>query len=135
MSLMLNMSDIEAVNVGKRIFTDKSVYVIVQDCLGWKSMAMFLGLIWASTRRTLEHANYILAGLGALVIANIVRVFSTVYLAEAGIISFEIIHGVLWRWSLSIVVLGLWLYWLKNRKDEERFESRIREHLNEINSE
>jgi exosortase/archaeosortase family protein len=130
---MINIAGIEAISTGTHIFTDKSVYVIVQDCLGWKSMAAFLGLMWASTKRTLEYANFILAGIGALFVANIFRVFTTVYLAEAGIISFEIIHGVLWRWSLTVIVLGLWIYWLKMRKDENRFDSRIREHLSDLN--
>lgn len=130
---MINGFGIEAMSTGTRIFTDKSVYVIVQDCLGWKSMAMFLGLMWASTKRTLEYANFIIAGIGILFVANIVRVFTTVYLAEAGIISFEIIHGVLWRWSLTVIVLGLWVYWLKERKQENRFDTRIKEHLTDLN--
>lgn len=130
---MINGAGIEAISTGTRIFTDKSVYVIVQDCLGWKSMAMFLGLMWASTKRTLEYANFIIGGIGVLFIANIVRVFSTVYLAEAGIISFEIIHGILWRWSLTVIVLGLWIYWLKKRKHENRFDNRIKDYLSDLN--
>lgn len=130
---MINGAGIEAISKGTRIFTDKSVYIIVQDCLGWKSMAMFLGLMWASTKRTLEYANFIIAGIGILFVANIFRVFTTVYLAEAGIISFDIIHGILWRWSLTVIVLGLWVYWLKKRKQENRFEARIKNHLSDLN--
>ena len=129
---MIKAAGIDAFSTGTRIFTDKSIYIIVQDCLGWKSMAAFLGLMWASTKRTLEYANFIMAGLGVLIVANIIRVFTTVYLAEAGVISFEIIHGILWRWSLTVVVLGLWIYWLKLKKDEKRFDSRIRSHLTEL---
>jgi len=132
---MLKSSGIEATSTGIRILTDKSVYVIVQDCLGWKSMAMFVALIYASTKRTLEYADYIIGGLLVIFIANILRVFSTIYLAEAEIISFEVIHGVLWRWSLTLIVLGLWIYWLRQRKTENRFKSRIRSHMNSIKSE
>jgi len=135
MSWMLKSSGIEATSTGIRILTDKSVYVIVQDCLGWKSMAMFVALIYASTKRTLEYADYIIGGLLVIFIANILRVFSTIYLAEAEIISFEVIHGVLWRWSLTLIVLGLWIYWLRQRKTENRFKSRIRSHMNSIKSE
>lgn len=132
MSWLLNASGIEAMNTGTRIFTEKSIYVIVQDCLGWKSMSMFVALVYASTQRTLEYANYILGGLTLLFAANIVRVYSTIYLAEAGIISFEVIHGFLWRWSLTVIVLGLWIYWLRQRKAEDRFEARIRSQMKEI---
>lgn len=132
MAWLLNASGIEAMNTGTRIFTEKSVYVIVQDCLGWKSMSMFVALVYASTKRTLEYANYIIGGLAVLFAANIVRVYSTIYLAEAGIISFEVVHGILWRWSLTVIVLGLWIYWLRQRKAEDRFEARIRSHMEDI---
>jgi len=129
MNNLLNFAGLEASHSGIRIITGEAVYVIVQDCLGWKSMAVFLALIYASTSRALENLNYIIGGLTVLVLANIVRVFSTIYLSEIGLISFEVIHGVLWRWSLTIVVLVLWFYWLKNVKDKEKFERRLKARL------
>ena len=130
---LLSAAGIELTHSGIRIFTAESAYIIVQDCLGWKSMAAFLGLVWASTSRTVEHLNFILAGLGVLVIGNIVRVFSTVYLAEIGWISFELIHGILWRWSLTILVLGMWAYWLRNWKEKRKFDERIKEQIRKLN--
>ncbi|MFO7793560.1 MAG: exosortase/archaeosortase family protein [Candidatus Nanohaloarchaea archaeon] len=130
---LLSITGVEVIHEGIRIFTDNATYVIVQDCLGWKSMAVFLGLMWASTKRTLEHLNYILLGLGILLIGNIVRVFSTVYLAEIGVFSFDIIHDVLWRWSLTILVLGIWAFWLRNRKEEKKFDKRIKEQVRKFN--
>ncbi|MFP4038444.1 MAG: archaeosortase/exosortase family protein [Candidatus Nanohaloarchaea archaeon] len=132
-SFLMNIAGIEAFTTGTRIFTEKSVYLIVQDCLGWKSIALFIGLIYASTKRTLEHLNYVIAATAVLMVANIARVFTTVYLAESGLISFQVIHGVLWRWSLTIVVLVLWLYWFKNRRNDLKFESRIQEQLDRLN--
>lgn len=130
---VLSFTGLEVMQEGIRIFTDNAVYIIVQDCLGWKSMAVFIGLMWASTGRTLEHLNYILAGLGILVVGNIVRVVSTVYLAEIGLFSYEIIHGVLWRWSLTLLVLGIWGFWLRNRREENKFDEKIKEHVQELN--
>ncbi len=135
MAFLLSVAGLELTYTGIRIFTSEAVYVIVQDCLGWKSMAVFIALIYASTSRTLEHLKYILIGLLVLVIANIVRVFTTVYLSEIGLISFEVIHGTLWRWSLTIVVLALWIYWFNNLKDKEMFETRIKDQLNKVKSE
>lgn len=129
---LLSLTGIEVMHEGIRIFTDNAIYVIVQDCLGWKSMAVFLGLMWASTKRTLEHLNYILLGLGILVIGNIIRVFSTVYLAEIGVFSFDIIHDVLWRWSLTLLVLGIWAFWLRSKKEEKKFDKKIREQVRKL---
>ena len=130
---LLNIAGLEVTHSGIRILTEQAIYVIVQDCLGWKSMAVFIALVYASTSRALESLNFLLKGLGILFLANILRVFSTVYLAEIGLVSFEIIHGVLWRWSLTLVVLGLWLYWLRNLKDEEKVDERIKNRLDALN--
>ncbi len=134
-AFLLSTAGLELTYTGIRIFTSEATYVIVQDCLGWKSMAAFIALIYASASRTLEHLNYILLGLAILFAANIVRVLTTVYLSEIGLISFDIIHGTLWRWSLTVVVLALWVYWFKNLKDREMFEDKIRSQLKTVKSE
>lgn len=131
---LLDFAGVEVTTTGIRIFTAGAVYVIVQDCLGWKSLAVFLGLMYASTERTLEHLSFILLGLWTLVVANIIRVFTTVYLAEIGVINFEVIHGVLWRWSLTLIVLGLWIYWFKDLREQNKFEERIKDQVRSVGS-
>lgn len=135
MASMLSLAGIEVIHEGIRLFTDEAVYIIVQDCLGWKSMAVLIGLVFASSKRTLEHLNFLLAGITILFVANIVRVFSTIYLAEAGIISFDIIHGFLWRWSLTVLVIGLWIFWFQNYREQLRFEARIQKQVKKLHSE
>ncbi len=130
---LLSLTGISVMYEGIRIFTENAIYVIVQDCLGWKSLAVFIGLMWASSKRTLEHLNYILLGLSILVLGNILRVFSTVYLAEIGVVSFDVIHDFMWRWSLTVLVLGLWLFWLRNMKEEKRFDNKIRSQIDRLN--
>ena len=101
-------------------FTAYSVYVmnagpgyeITQDCLGWKSMMAFIALM-ISSGRVLDNLRYLFLGLSAIVVVNFLRVVTTIHLSEAGIISFEIIHGFLWRWSLTAVVLLAWIIWMK----------------------
>lgn len=133
LAALLSIAGLDLTYSGIRIFTSEATYIIVQDCLGWKSMAAFIALIWASTNRTLEHLNFILIGLAVLIVGNIVRVFSTVYFAEIGLISFDIIHDTLWRWSLTLMVLGMWGYWLKNWKEEQRFDKKIRRQIRSLN--
>ncbi|MFB6147932.1 MAG: hypothetical protein ABEJ66_03535, partial [Candidatus Nanohaloarchaea archaeon] len=81
-----------------------------------KSMAAFTGLLFASGSLK-KHYRFLAAGLLGLFLANIARVTSTVYLSHAGLISFDIIHGTLWKWGLTAVVLGLWLYWSRHQED------------------
>lgn len=108
---------------GLYILTLKNSYIIVQDCLGWKSMAVFTGLFLASTTRFKEQAKYLAYGIVAIGIANIVRVASTIYLSEIGLISFEVIHTFLWRWGLTFIVFIIWLYWYTQILDTESKET------------
>lgn len=108
---------------GVYILTLKNSYIIVQDCLGWKSMAVFTGLFIASTTQFREQVKYLAYGLVAIFVANIVRVASTIYLSEIGLISFEVIHTFLWRWGLTVIVFVLWLYWYTKVLDAESKET------------
>jgi len=118
------------------VYTGQAQYIITQDCLGWKSAAAFIALIYASTERTLEHLNIILQGVAVIILANIVRVYTTVVLAERGIISFNIIHDVLWSWSLTLLVLVMWVYWLRELKDREPiYQQRIKERVSKLKEE
>ncbi len=89
-------------------------FVVDQDCLGWKSMSVFIALVFASTKNFLRHWKILLIGLTILSLANLLRVVSTVYLSYIGVISFDLIHNFLWQWGLSFIVLAVWVYWLKN---------------------
>jgi exosortase/archaeosortase family protein len=132
---MLNSSGIEAVREGIAITIGDTPYIITQDCLGWKSMAAFAGLVYASSKRTLEHLNFILQGFAVIIVANIIRVYSTVLLAEKGIFSFQIIHDFLWKWSLTLLVLIIWAYWFRKMKEREpAFQRKIKERVKHITS-
>jgi exosortase/archaeosortase family protein len=89
-------------------------YLITRDCLGWKSMAAFVALVFASTENIRKEAGIILTGILGLGAANILRIVSTVMLSEAGIISFDIVHTFLWRWGMTFLVLAIWYLWLND---------------------
>jgi len=99
--------EIEGIN----IIIGDSIYAIVQDCLGWKSMYLLTSLYVATPNKYSENFKLLLSGLVILQLSNIVRVVSTVVLTEMGVISFEVIHSFLWQWGLSFIVFGLWYYW------------------------
>lgn len=95
---------------GTSIVGKNAIYIITRDCLGWKSMSVFAALVFA-TPKARDRLKIFIGGLAILLAANIVRIVSTVILAEHGIISFDIIHTFLWRWGMSLVVLILWFTW------------------------
>lgn len=100
---------------GITIIAENSNYLINQDCLGWKSVSAFTALIYASSSIFRKHLKTVLIGSIALILANIVRIISTIWLTELGIVSFDIIHTFLWRWGMTLIVLLIWYLWLKHR--------------------
>jgi exosortase/archaeosortase family protein len=132
-SAMLHSTGFQPITEGISITISSTEYIISQDCLGWKSIAAFVALIYASTERTLEHFTFIIQGATAIFLANIIRVYTTVILAEKGIISFSIIHDVLWRWSLTLLVLIMWIYWFKKLKGRSPiYQQRIQEQVRKL---
>jgi exosortase/archaeosortase family protein len=130
---MLNSSGVEATAQTFFVYIGDTPYYITQDCLGWKSLAAFTGLVFASTKRTLEHANFIMQGFAIIILANIVRIYSTIILAEKGVISFNVIHDFFWSWSLTLLVLGMWAFWMMKLKDREPlYQKKIKEQVKEL---
>lgn len=104
---------------GFLLLGDETNYLITRDCLGWKSMAAFVGLVFASAEDLRKEFRILLGGIIALTTANIIRIVSTVMLSEAGLISFDVVHTFLWRWGMTIVVLSIWYMWLTDRLSPE----------------
>lgn len=116
---ILSLVGLELERQGILLLGNSQSYIVVRDCLGWKSVAVFISLIFASTRNLSRHIKTVLVGILILTVANIIRVVSTVYLSYYGIISFDIVHTFLWRWGLTFIVLVLWFIWLKRYRAEE----------------
>lgn len=104
-------------------FRAESVYIlpgyeITQDCLGWKSIMAYVALVVSSAEKLKDNVKYILAGIGVIMVANVIRIITTIHLSEIGLISFEVIHGFLWKWSLTGIVLVSWMYWFTRYRDQ-----------------
>lgn len=104
-------------------FRAESVYIlpgyeITQDCLGWKSIMAYTALVISSATEIRKNVRYILAGILVILFANVVRIITTIHLSEIGLISFEVIHGFLWKWSLTALVLVAWIYWFTRYRDQ-----------------
>lgn len=100
---------------GALLVGEEDAYLITQDCLGWKSVAAYIGLVVASAKKMQGLWKHLAIGITALIIANIIRIVTTIYLSHQGIISFEIIHSVFWKWGLTAVVFAAWLVFLRRK--------------------
>ncbi len=106
----MNAIGYEFTQSGIYIMDGASGYRIVQDCLGWKSMMAFTGLIVASGN-VRKNLRFLFGGLVLIAFANYIRVVTTIHLSEIGLITFEVIHSFLWTWSLTGIVLVIWFIW------------------------
>lgn len=110
--LSLNMLGYSFEQQGYLLIGDGADYLITRDCLGWKSIAAFIALVFASADKVRSELKVLLLGVISLSVANLLRIVSTVILSEVGIISFDIIHTFLWRWGMTLLVLAAWYLWL-----------------------
>ncbi|MFB6203396.1 MAG: archaeosortase/exosortase family protein [Candidatus Nanohaloarchaea archaeon] len=115
---ILDLLGFDFVTRGTYIISTSVDYVITQDCLGWKSMMAYIGLMFASSEDLRAHLKALAGGLGVIAVANVVRVVTTIYLSHMDIISWDIIHGLLWKWGLTAVVLVVWFYWFRYYRRE-----------------
>ena len=109
---ILNTTGIQLQLQGALLIGENASYLITQDCLGWKSIAAYTGLLVASTNDYRKIIKPLLLGTIALIIINVVRIVTTVYLSHQGIISFDVIHSFLWRWGLTGFVFLFWLTYI-----------------------
>lgn len=80
---------------------------VTRDCTGWKSAAALTGISVASKSWSWK---FLAKGFLLIASANVLRIVTVIYLDFAGVASFELTHGILWRWGLTALVLGYWLH-------------------------
>jgi exosortase/archaeosortase family protein len=111
-SILLQTLGLEFELQGALMIGEKASYLITQDCLGWKSIAAFTGLLIASTENIRKTTKPLAIGITALIAINIFRIVTTVYLSHQGFISFDIIHTFFWKWGLTGFVFLFWLIYM-----------------------
>ena len=119
LNIGLNLFGFDFTVQGISIITPEVEYIITQDCTGWKSGMALIGFTYASTGKLRKHFKFLGSGISVIWVANYIRVLTTVVLAEKGILSFDVIHGFLWRWGLTAVVFAIWLLWYRKLKQTD----------------
>lgn len=111
---LLQILGIPVETFGNRIKSGKTIFIVNQDCLGWKSVAAFLGLSWAS-EISLKNRLITLIVAGILFL-NLIRIVVTITLSSSGILSFELLHMFLWRWGLTASIFVFWIFvYIRNK--------------------
>jgi len=114
-SNLLQLSGISASLSGTMIAIQNGSFAadIVWDCTGWKSIFAFFALVFA-TSFELRKKLFAMAFLPVIFIINIFRIwFMFYYVHTFGLFGYDVVHTVIWSWGLIIVVLLLWVIWLK----------------------
>lgn len=89
------------------------------DCTAWKTMYALMALVIAAPVAGRQRkVKFILVGIAAIFVLNIIRLVTTITTAyAAGFQYLEIMHTLLWREGLIIALLAIWFVWLKNQKN------------------
>lgn len=87
--------------------------VINWDCTGWKSLLAFFALVMA-TDYPAKRKLLGLALLPVIFVINLLRiVFMFFYVKTFDLANYQLVHTVVWSWGLIIVIIALWLAWMK----------------------
>ena len=93
---------------------------IVKDCIGWKSFMAVAGLMFGVRGvRMKRRLTGILVAAPVVYVANIIRIFSSIYVpvvcasnSESVLGMFNSIHQILWQGGLIVIVIAIWWVWM-----------------------
>jgi len=89
-------------------------FIISEDSTGWKSLLFFTALVIAVPEIHNRKRIIGLCLLPAVWIGNLFRIWIIVMIERSyGFEAAMIAHDYLWRVGLIVLVVGLWLLWLK----------------------
>lgn len=99
--------------------TGMLIIEIIRDCVGWKSMLAFASLIVAVPKIKLRKRLYgILIGVPIIFVMNAFRLATTFYISSIfGVEVFDFVHKFLWQVGLIVLILAMWVFWLKKIGD------------------
>ncbi len=91
---------------------------IAWDCIGWKSIIAFIGLVsatflyagkrfWGKKR----HYGYLL--IPVIFVINLIRIWFMFFVASIDVNLYFLLHDIVWSWGLILLVLVLWILWYR----------------------
>lgn len=97
------------VQQGYFLFLEGKGLEVAAACVGWRSMLAFLGLVAATPDR--DDKLRTLAYLPVIHGFNIARIATSLLSVVFIPAWFDAVHGFLWTYGMTLLVLGLWWRW------------------------
>ena len=112
--VLLLVLGFQPVQQGYFIFVMGKGLEVAAACVGWRSVLAFLALLVATPGKRNPAGG--LALIPILYGFNIFRLATSLLTNVFAQNLFDIVHGFLWTYSMTFLVLGLWWYWVGVRK-------------------
>ena len=112
------------------------IFMINEDCTGWKSMLFLFALIFSVPGIALKKRLFgLVIGIPLIWIGNIARIVGVVLAQESyGVQTALIIHDYLWQLGLIAIVIIIWVVWLSwARKQKKGILNRIKRFFGDKN--
>lgn len=84
---------------------------VINACVGWSTMALFIGFIIAYPGIRKSKYWYIPFGLIIIVAINILRISLMAIISYKSIDSLDFYHKYIFNFSLYVIVFALWILW------------------------
>ncbi|MCS6936557.1 MAG: archaeosortase/exosortase family protein [Candidatus Bipolaricaulota bacterium] len=84
---------------------------IVAECTAILPIVIFLGAVWATPATTRSRWSAVLMGVPAIVLFNLVRLVSLIYIGYLAPRWIETVHLLVWQPLVILFSVGLWLWW------------------------
>jgi exosortase/archaeosortase family protein len=96
---------------GYFIFLQGKGLEVAPACVGWRSILAFTALVIATPRNKNKLKAILLVPVlyGFNLFRLITSLFAKIFVPNW----FDIIHGFLWTYAMTFLVLGLWWYWVR----------------------
>ena len=109
--LMLNLLSLKATATGTLLSIDGFAARIDDVCTGIFVVAIYLSAVLAYPSRVGEKLKGLFLGASAILILNMIRVVSLMYIGRFFPALFETAHLVVWQSLIIFSALLVWIYW------------------------
>jgi len=109
--LALNLLSLKATATGTLLSIDGFAARIDDVCTGIFVVAIYLSAVLAYPSRVGEKLKGLLLGASAILILNMIRVVSLMYIGRFFPALFETAHLVVWQSLIIFSALLVWIYW------------------------
>jgi len=90
---------------------------ISRDCIGWKSSYSLFALVFASPGNKKNKLKFLGLWIPVLLVVNILRVIITIIIGlNFGVQYMDFMHTILWQGGVILILIGIWVFWLKRTK-------------------